>query len=108
MRHAGDTSLLVQVVVGILQRCEARLLERMVAFLKVEVPQWRHDTLQVRPRTFLDMAVRLHLRCSHESHSEGGLQYPSDLPCYSEPTGVVFLVQTSESSSTGSVLEGMV
>ena len=42
----------MQVVVGILQRCEARLLEmtdmeKMVAFLKVEVPQWRHDTLQV-------------------------------------------------------------
>ncbi len=51
-----NTCLLVQVVVGILQRCEARLLEmrdmeRMVAFLKVEVPQWRHDTLQVRPTT---------------------------------------------------------
>ncbi len=42
----------MQVVVGILQRCEARLLEmtdmeKMVAFLKAEVPQWRHDTLQV-------------------------------------------------------------
>ncbi len=42
----------MQVVVGILQRCEARLLEmtdmeKMVAFLKSEVPHWRHDTLQV-------------------------------------------------------------
>ena len=58
----GDTAICtcnvvvlpVQVVVGILQRCEARLLEmtdmeKMVAFLKVEVPQWRHDTLQVCP-----------------------------------------------------------
>ena len=44
------------MVVGILQRCEARLLEmtdmeKMVAFLKVEVPQWRHDTLQVNTST---------------------------------------------------------
>jgi len=42
----------MQVVVGILKRCEARLLEmrdmeKMVAFLRMEVPQWRHDTLQV-------------------------------------------------------------
>ena len=51
----GQTTM--QVVVGILQRCEARLLEmtdmeKMVAFLKVEVPQWRHDTLQVCTSTF--------------------------------------------------------
>ena len=44
----------LQVVVGILQRCEARLLEmtdmeKMVAFLRTEVPQWRHDALQVSP-----------------------------------------------------------
>ena len=43
---------ILQVVVGILQRCEARLLEmtdmeKMVAFLRTEVPQWRHDALQV-------------------------------------------------------------
>ena len=47
-----SNKLYVQVVVGILKRCEARLLEmrdmeKMVAFLRMEVPQWRHDTLQV-------------------------------------------------------------
>lgn len=55
----------MQVVVGILQCCEARLLEmadmeKMVAFLKAEVPQWRHDTLQVcllRPPTCTSMKV---------------------------------------------------
>ena len=46
------TAILLQGVVGILQRCEARLLEmadmeKMVAFLRTEVPQWRHDALQV-------------------------------------------------------------
>ena len=46
------TAIPLQVVVGILQRCEARLLEmadmeKMVAFLRTEVPQWRHDALQV-------------------------------------------------------------
>ena len=44
----------LQGVVGILQRCEARLVEmtdreKMVAFLRTEVPQWRHDALQVSP-----------------------------------------------------------
>lgn len=48
------TSHQLQVVVGILQRCEARLLEmtdmeKMVAFLRTEVPQWRHDALQAGP-----------------------------------------------------------
>lgn len=47
----------MQVVVGILKRCEGRLLEmrdmeKMVAFLKGEVPQWRHDTLQVSSFSF--------------------------------------------------------
>lgn len=42
---------------GILKRCEGRLLEmrdmeKMVAFLKGEVPQWRHDTLQVSSFSF--------------------------------------------------------
>ena len=47
-----DPATIPQVVVGILQRCEGRLLEmtdmeKMVAFLRTEVPQWRHDALQV-------------------------------------------------------------
>ena len=44
--------LQMQVVVGILARCEARLLgmtdmEKMVDFLRAEVPRWPHDRLQV-------------------------------------------------------------
>ena len=47
-----DPATIPQVVVGILQRCEGRLLEmtdmeKMVAFLRTEVPQRRHDALQV-------------------------------------------------------------
>ncbi len=43
----------VQVVVGILKACEKRLLamtdmEKMVDFLRGEVPRWPHDKLQVR------------------------------------------------------------
>ena len=47
-----------QVVVGILARCEARLMgmtdmEKMVDFLRAEVPRWPHDRLQVgRPCGF--------------------------------------------------------
>jgi hypothetical protein len=42
----------LQVVIGILKRCEARLLkmtdmEKMVDFLRGEVPRWPHDRLQV-------------------------------------------------------------
>lgn len=44
-----------QVVMGILARCEERLLgmadmERMVDFLRGEVPRWPHDRLQVTAR----------------------------------------------------------
>lgn len=54
MAHLLDSTLnaVVQVVIGILKRCEARLLrmtdmEKMVDFLRGEVPRWPHDKLQV-------------------------------------------------------------
>ncbi len=48
----GVCTLAVQVVVGILKACEKRLLamtdmEKMVDFLRGEVPRWPHDKLQV-------------------------------------------------------------
>lgn len=46
------------MVVGILKACEARLLgmtdmEKMVDFLRGEVPRWPHDKLQVPPHSQL-------------------------------------------------------
>lgn len=73
--------LAVQVVVGILEACEKRLLpmtdmEKMVDFLRGEVPRWPHDKLQVRSLiiTVISVLYRLRLRQLE------GLLAPSPLP----------------------------